>query len=142
MDGGYQGLANDVRAVLSTRIFPNGVLAQADQNQSQQISSDCVVVKRFCGLNCSWNVHMCKFVWDRERFDRVFKICAPLTNFHINLHPLMEQDEVYYSGVLTELWVIAEKLDCEMRKSQAHSHHAAKHRRQAFQLKFGGVAAV
>ncbi len=85
---------------------------------------------------------MRKFVWDWEKLDRVFKMCAALTNFHTKLHTLTEQDEAYYSGVLNELKVSVEKRDRKKRKSQARSRHAAKRRRQAFELEFGDVAAV
>ncbi len=50
VDGGYQGLAADIRAILPTRTRPNGTLSAAVQSCNQKIASDRVIVEHFLAV--------------------------------------------------------------------------------------------
>ena len=58
------------------------------------------------------------FGWSKELLDDIIDICISLTNFHIRLHPLREEDRDYYFSVLANLKANAEKKQNKGRDRQ------------------------
>ena len=99
--------------------------------RNNRISSDRVVVENFFGRVCMLFGIICnKYRWSREKFSLIVDFCFSLTNFHIRLHPLREQDGEYYKKVMADLKRRKEMSKDRVKKRQ-QKHRARQARMQA-----------
>ena len=104
LDKGYQGIQDDVRAILPKKKPRGGRLTLEDKQRNGKISSDRVIIENFFGrASEKFGILAGKYTWDRDTFNLVIDVCFSLCNFHIMLHPLREQDGQYYKKVLATL---------------------------------------
>ena len=63
-----------------------------------------MVIENFFGrMQKLFGVMHRKYGWCRERLNDIADVCFALTNFHIRLHPLREEDGDYYFKVLSTM---------------------------------------
>ena len=83
------------------------------------MSSDRIVVENFFGRASSlFGMMTKKFVWNRDRFDTVVDVCFSLTNYHLRLHPMREEDVMYYQRVLSDMAIRTEEVKSYARARQ------------------------
>ena len=91
------------------------------------MSSDRIVVENFFGRASSlFGMMTKKFVWNRDRFDTVVDVCFSLTNYHLRLHPMREEDVMYYQRVLSGMAIRTEEVKNYARARQLK--HRSKRR--------------
>ena len=61
-----------------------------------------------------------KYRWSREKFDIIADVCLSLTNFHICLNPLRDEDKSYYDNVLASFRVMSDEAQNRNHHRQAH----------------------
>lgn len=92
-DKGYQGIANQLRAVTPKKRPQRGVLTLSEVQTNRKISADRIIVENYFGrLGKLWGVCSKKFELSEVKYDTVVSLCMSLTNFHIDLHPLRRVD--------------------------------------------------
>ena len=63
-----------------------------------------------------------KYGWSRDKLDDIADICSSLTNFHIYLHPLREEDRAIYLSILSALKVMSDEARKKGRVCQLRHH--------------------
>ncbi|OWZ05366.1 hypothetical protein PHMEG_00022554, partial [Phytophthora megakarya] len=89
---------------------------------NDHVSSDRVIVENYFGrLNACWRITADKFRWSENIYDDVFRLAVSLTNHHVSINPLQEQNGEWYCQAqhkLIELGlVIREKRRLAQEKS-------------------------
>ena len=103
-DKGYQGASEDFRVIHPIKNPPRGVLSTEDQEFNRKVSSDRIIVENYFGRMTSlFTVLSHKYRWNEKLYDKIFKACMALTNFHIKLNPLRNTDGFHYTGVRNRL---------------------------------------
>ena len=64
-----------------------------------------------------------KYAWCRDKLDDVVDVCFSLTNYHLCLHPLRQEDREYYLRVLLALRVRTEEIVNAGRNCQLCHRH-------------------
>jgi hypothetical protein len=119
VDKGYQGLADECRAIHPKKRPPRGFLDRDDEEFNRKQRSDRVLVENYFGRMCSlWMITSRQYRWTESRYDMVMTICAALTNFHVSTEPLREQDMSYYKDVLSHLSDIGNERFTKKRQNQ------------------------
>uniref|UniRef100_H3H7X7 DDE Tnp4 domain-containing protein n=1 Tax=Phytophthora ramorum TaxID=164328 RepID=H3H7X7_PHYRM len=74
--------------------FPCALVGdRAEETSNDQISSDRVIVENYFGrLNVLWRITTDKYRWNESLYDDVFRLSVALTNFHVSISPLREQN--------------------------------------------------
>ena len=104
MDKGYIGLKHEVRAFYPTKKPNKGQLPGEEKIRNKEVSSDRSLIERYFGrMNLLWGIMAKQFKWAEEIYDSVVTICVALTNFHITLNSLNEQNAEYYRSFMVEL---------------------------------------
>ena len=95
-----------------------GHLTLPDCDRNLCVSIDKVIVKNlFCCSSSKFGILSGKYRWNRERFDTIMDLCFNLTNYHIHLNPLREEDKACYRCVLAGLRKRTKNSANEGRKS-------------------------
>ncbi|OWZ14771.1 LOW QUALITY PROTEIN: hypothetical protein PHMEG_00011700 [Phytophthora megakarya] len=106
-DKGYQGLAEDFRAVTPFRKLPLQTLTPNQVETNDRIAHDRVIVENYFEHLCTlWSMFSDKYRWDEANCDITFKACIALTNFHVRILPLRSHDGDNYRNYLKRLHVI------------------------------------
>lgn len=106
-DKGYQGLAVDFRAVTPHKKRPLQALSVEQTEANDRLAHDRVVVENFFGrMSSLWAVCSDKYRWSESNYDMFFKACVALTNFHVRILPLRQDDAAKYQNYLKRLRVI------------------------------------
>jgi len=122
VDKGYQGAANQIRAIVPTKRPINGTLTAEQTRRNDGLSTERVVVENFYGrLKAHWKMLREVFRWDLFCFDAVATICFALTNYHILRHPLRSSDTVFYLWDVAQQQQHARKAQEEQAKKRASS---------------------
>ena len=80
------------------------MLSMEDIARKGRIGSGRVIVENFFGrVNRLFHIFSNKYRWSRDKFNLITDLCFSLTNFHVRIHPLREQDYEYYKKVLADL---------------------------------------
>lgn len=125
VDKGYQGAGQVVRALHPKKKPMHGQLDHADITRNEAISSDRVLVENYFGRMCQlWNVAYMTFKWNRSRFDLTMKLCVALTNYHVDMMPLRQQDSDHYLSVLAKYHSMAEST--RTRQAQYQREYRAR----------------
>lgn len=99
------------RSVIPKKKPRGGHLSIPDRDRNNRISSDRVIVEIFFGqLQQLFGVMHRKYGWCREKLDAIIDICMSLTNYHIRLHPLREEDRQFHLRVLSALRARSEEI--------------------------------
>lgn len=97
LDRGYMGALEFLRAVLPKRKPPGGTLTASEVARNKRISQDRIIVENFYGrMKQLWGVTREVYRWNHEDYDAISDVCFALTNFHISLHPLRQDDIDFY----------------------------------------------
>jgi hypothetical protein len=127
VDKGYQGLQDVIRAIHPICKKPNARLSQADITFNRNVSTDRIIVENFFGRLCSlWEVCSRKYRWSEALYDRIFITCVALTNFHIQKHPLRNEDVEFYKRRKNEMTLLYEE---KARKRQLTQQRYRDNRR-------------
>ncbi|ETI39709.1 hypothetical protein F441_14581 [Phytophthora nicotianae CJ01A1] len=115
-DKGYQGLDAHLRCIHPKK---GNQLNPEEVRQNGRISSDRVIVENFFGRICGlWRVCAEKFRWSEAFYDDIFHICVSLTNYHVTLHPLREQNGTCYRQYQNRLLAIGAEMKKRRRLNQ------------------------
>ncbi len=120
MDKGYQGAHQYVRAIIPKKKPHGKMISIEDASWNATVSSDRIIVENFFGrLTKLWGIIASKFKWGEESYDALFRLCVALTNYHISLHPLRdEEDAAHYTRYNNRNFVIGEKLATKRKMTQ------------------------
>ncbi|ETW02958.1 hypothetical protein H310_05400 [Aphanomyces invadans] len=98
VDKGYIGLTECVHP---KKRPTHGALDRLDLERNAAVSADRAIVENFFGRVCIlWKIAYSTFVWGTKIFDRIQRLTFALTNFHVGLMPLREDDSHHYRSVL------------------------------------------
>uniref|UniRef100_H3GYU3 DDE Tnp4 domain-containing protein n=1 Tax=Phytophthora ramorum TaxID=164328 RepID=H3GYU3_PHYRM len=115
-DKGYQGLANYLRCIHPKK---GRSLSRAEETSNDQISSDRVIVENYFGrLNVLWRITTDKYRWNESLYDDVFRLSVALTNFHVSISPLREQNGEWYRQSQHKLIQLGLKIKGKRRLAQ------------------------
>jgi hypothetical protein len=115
-DKGYQGLADHVRCI---HLKKGSNLTPDERAANDAISSDRVIVENYFGRLCGlWCICADKFRWSEELYDDIFHVCASLTNYHITMHPLRDDNGNHFRHHHNRLVAIGEEIQKKRRLSQ------------------------
>ncbi|RLN97163.1 hypothetical protein BBJ28_00019456 [Nothophytophthora sp. Chile5] len=133
-DKGYQGLANDFRAVHPTKARRLQPLSLAESRRNDDISHDRVVVENFFGrLKTLWGICADKWKWDEGSYDLFFRACVALTNTSIRLRPLRDDDGNLYEKYDARLCEIGTAImEKETRKRKRYQANREARMRTAY----------
>ena len=95
-DKGYYGVHNIIaEAKLPIRKPVGRDLSQQDIDFNNRISQDRIIVERWFGrLKRIWRIMFECLPIKTEKYNAFYLMCAALTNYHIQLHPLTNGDPV------------------------------------------------
>ncbi|ETW03784.1 hypothetical protein H310_05150 [Aphanomyces invadans] len=96
----YVGLTESVRAVHPKKRPIHGALDCLDPGRNAAVSADRAIVENFSAGT---------FVWGTKIFDGIQRLNFALTNFHVGLMPLREDDRHHYRSVLARYARMAEE---------------------------------
>ena len=134
VDKGYQGAAEWVRAIHPKKKKPHRMLSLDDTRFNQSVSWDHIIIENYFGRMCSlWAVLSHRYRWNEEMYDKIFKLCAALTNMHIKLYPLRVSDQSHFNAVRNRLYTIGEE---NLRKRQRAQERYRNKRRQRMSTPF------
>lgn len=103
-DKAYVGLMPQIKRCITPK--KGKKLSLAEKNRNDKVGKDPIIIENFYGrLKISWKILRQKFICDEGRYDRIFDICAALTNFLVRLSPLREREGRYYQALKMELKV-------------------------------------
>jgi hypothetical protein len=89
VDSGYQGLQRSVNAILPAKKQANRPFTRQQRRHNQDLASERVICERFYGrMKTKFRIMSSKYRNSREEYERVFKLCAALTNFHLLTYPM------------------------------------------------------
>ena len=80
-----------------------------------------------------------KYRWSREKFDIIADVCFSLTNFHIRLNPLRDEDKSYYDDVLASFRVMSDEAQNRNRRRQARYRVRRQNIREALSLHINNI---
>lgn len=119
MDKGYQGAAEQVRAIIPAKKPKGNDLSRRDIESNKKIASDRIIVENFFGRQCTlWTVVANKYRWAEGSYDPIFKLTVALTNAHILRHPLRAEDGDLYWQLVNRRVEIVENTVGKRRRSQ------------------------
>ncbi|ETV68645.1 hypothetical protein H257_15451 [Aphanomyces astaci] len=106
----YVGLTGMTRAIHPKKRPVHGALDRADLERNTNVSSDRVIVENFFGHVCFlWKISNSTFVWGTKCYDSIQRRTFALTNFHLALMPLRQDDRHQYRAVLARYRRMAEE---------------------------------
>ena len=104
---GYQGLAQQLRAIHLKRAPPGRRLLADEERENDKISIDGVIVENCFGrLSTLWRICADKYRWGHDLYDDIFQACVSLTNLHIAANPLRDTDGEEFNRVQNRLIAI------------------------------------
>ncbi|KAG3246769.1 hypothetical protein PI124_g8514 [Phytophthora idaei] len=68
-----------------------------------------------CGL---WRICAEKFRWSEPLYDDIFQICVSLTNYHVTMHPLRDDNGLSFRQYQGRLLAIGAEMKKRRRQSQ------------------------
>lgn len=89
-DSGYQGLTNEIVGGVTPHKKPrNGELSEEEQRENAKIGKNRIIVENWFGRHkILWAICAGTFRQDIRMYEKIWGLCAALTNYHITLHPL------------------------------------------------------
>ncbi|RHY93403.1 hypothetical protein DYB35_010985 [Aphanomyces astaci] len=101
VDKCYIGLTASTRAIHPKKRPSNGSLDRHDLERNANVSSDRGIVENFFGRVCLlWKISYATFVWGTKCYDAIQRLTFALTNFHLTLMPLRQDDQHQYRAIL------------------------------------------
>jgi hypothetical protein len=129
VDKGYQGIGDVLRSIHPKRQPPCSSLSPDDIERNRRVSSDRVIVENYFGrVNMLWKVMYMKYTWSENRYDGLVQLCFALTNYHITLQPLRQQDGEHYQCTIAKYVSMAEDQVLKKRRSSAMYRHRRRSR--------------
>ena len=96
-DKGYAGGDRDIRAIIPKN---GNRLSATDNSRNRNIFACRIIVENFFGrLKMLWKIMHDRFRLSHDWYDKIVRICVALTNFHIDLNPLREDDRINYKAI-------------------------------------------
>ena len=88
-----------------------GHLNISGHERNIRVSSDRIIVENgLGGVSSLFGIITKNFVWNRDRFDTAVDVFFSLTNYHLSLHPMREENVVYYQRVLSGVAIRTEEV--------------------------------
>lgn len=127
-DKAYVGANERVQAIIPTKIGSQP-LTNAQVRCNDTVSGERVKAENFYGrMTALWGVIAKKYRWDHQLYDKAMGIAIVLTNAHIDITPLHDDEHVLYRSLLQEYHnVAAEQLEQE-RASKERSCQRVRER--------------
>ncbi len=98
MDKGYQGAAGVLRAITPRKKPVRGFLDRDDEVFNKKLSTDRILAENYFGrLGQLWSVLSKKYVWSEKYYNLSFSYGVALTNIHIIMHKLRDDDGSWYN---------------------------------------------
>ncbi|ETV74307.1 hypothetical protein H257_10914 [Aphanomyces astaci] len=124
VDKGYYGLTASVRAIHQKKRPSNAALDRPDLKRNSVVSSDRVIVENFFGGVCTlWKISYSTFVWGEKIYDGIQRLTFALTNFHVGLIPLRDDDLRQNRVVLARYARMAEEKKSQRAATQCRYIH-------------------
>ena len=122
-----------LRCILPFKKPANGVLSVEQENFNRSLSSDRIIVENFFGRMMNlWNVMSGKFTLSEKLYDTFVAMCVGLTNVHIDMHPLRNDDNEWFNRYRNRLLKLGEE-----RKRKRAETQALYRARRTQRLRFG-----
>ncbi len=103
VDKGYQGAAEEIRAIVPKKKTIRGFSSREDEIFNRKLSSDRIIVENYFGrLGKLLGILGTKFRWSESLFDTIFAIGIALTNYHVTMHKLRDLDGSWYTRTVTD----------------------------------------
>lgn len=129
-DRGYTGPERDTPTVRRLFIQRNAI-TQEQQSRNAELAAIRVVVEQWFGrLKKLWKFARTVYKLDHSEFDSHFLILSLLTNEHIRVNNLTEEDRIYYLNLLKEQ---RERYEQRRRKRHAQAEKYREKKRQRIQ---------
>ncbi|ETL88566.1 hypothetical protein L917_12362, partial [Phytophthora nicotianae] len=110
-DKGYQGLADAFRVITPIKKRPLQQLTLDEGRTNDRIAHDRVIVENYFGrLTTLWAMCSDKYRLDENNSDMFFRSCVALTNFHVRILPLRDEDGENYSNYLKRLQLLGNEM--------------------------------
>lgn len=126
-DKAYCGAEQRMRAIFPTK----NPQTSAQIRRNDLISGERVMAENFYGRMTSlWGVISKKYRWDHRLYDKVMGISIALTNAHIDITPLRNDEYQLYKSLVLEYQQVAEEQLERERKSKEESRKRVRERVQ------------
>ena len=105
-DKGYIGVTRAfAEAIVPVKRPVHGVLNAGQVQFNRRVGQDRVIVERWFGRHKTlWAIMSCVYpLHGVDAYAAIYQFCAALTNFHISLHPLVDNDAVANQNLLRHL---------------------------------------
>ena len=127
-DKGYQGMRT-VRLLSPKKRKSGENLLEDYETYNRNLSTDWIIFENFFGrMKAKWKITDHKWTFDKAFFPKVIDMCVALTNFHIKLHELRDDDGIYYRKWDDRLIVQGKRE--ERRREKSRQKHLEKRKRQ------------
>ena len=103
-DRGYTGLHHHYEGSLVMKRRPKGGnLTEAEKINNDKISKSRIIVENWFGRTKQlWQILEKRFKYNHGMYEKVFKICGALTNYHILKHPLRSDDHFHFLEISSD----------------------------------------
>lgn len=137
MDKFHQGAAELLRAITLNKKPRNRCLSRGEEATNRNMASDHIIGENlFCWLCMLWSVIGSKWRWKEDRYDSVSRFSTPLTNVHIQFHPLRSEDGSHHRRFKKRLYAIGDESAIKRRRVQESFRQK---RRRSIELQFRNV---
>jgi hypothetical protein len=110
-DVGFEGGREHLRVIHPIRsVVENQQLNVIEERHNQRVVQDRAIVDSYFGRLCKlWGMCSNKYRWSEGNYDTIMKFCVAVTNFHVGLNPLNEDDLLFYAQYSTRLLQMGEE---------------------------------
>ena len=92
-DGGYQGLAREMAAIIPARRRPNKDLTEEESEHNRRIAHRRIVIENYYArLKGYWGVLSGRYRGDLSDYNTVVRLCVALTNILVMRYPLRRDE--------------------------------------------------
>lgn len=102
MDKGYHSASECFPSITPQKNPARSVLGKKYEDYNRKLSSDLILVENFFGqLVKLWPILPANFVWSNSLYDNIVALGIKLSNFHIFMHELRDDDGSLYNHYAT-----------------------------------------
>lgn len=129
VDKGYQGAAEFMRVIHPRKKPAHRMLRLCDEQFNEEVATDRIIVENYFGRLCQlWSVLALKYRWSESLYDLIFSIGISLTNLHVSLLPLRQEDGDHYGLLRKRLFGIGDQITRKRKRAQDKYRQRRKQR--------------